>query len=106
MSAAQEVQAQEVQEDGPLGVVELRDVSKSYPGGVVALRSVDLTIGYGELLGIVGPSGSGKSTLLHIIGALHRPSAGTVRIDSEPGTGTRVSVCLPRVPSSSDGAAR
>jgi putative ABC transport system ATP-binding protein len=62
-------------------VVELDRVSKAYPGGVTALRDVSLTIGYGELVGIVGPSGSGKSTMLHLIGTLDRPSAGTVRID-------------------------
>jgi putative ABC transport system ATP-binding protein len=65
--------------EGP--VVRLAGVSKSYPGGVTALDGVDLTIGYGELIGIVGPSGSGKSTLLHIIGTLDLPSTGTVRID-------------------------
>jgi putative ABC transport system ATP-binding protein len=62
-------------------VAELRGVSKTYPGGVTALRDVDLDIGHGELLGIVGPSGSGKSTLLHILGTLDRPTSGTVRID-------------------------
>ncbi|MEJ3749640.1 ABC transporter ATP-binding protein [Actinomycetes bacterium KLBMP 9797] len=62
-------------------VVELAGVSKSYPGGVTALRDVDLRIGYGELVAVVGPSGSGKSTMLHLVGTLDRPSAGTVRID-------------------------
>jgi putative ABC transport system ATP-binding protein len=62
-------------------VVELDRVSKSYPGGVTALRDVSLTIGYGELVAIVGPSGSGKSTMLHLIGTLDRPSTGGVRID-------------------------
>jgi putative ABC transport system ATP-binding protein len=64
-----------------MSVVELNGVSKVYAGGVVALREVTLSIGYGELVGIVGPSGSGKSTMLHLIGTLDRPSAGTVRID-------------------------
>jgi putative ABC transport system ATP-binding protein len=59
-------------------VVELEGVTKAYPGGVTALRGVTLSIGYGELVGVVGPSGSGKSTLLHLIGTLDRPSAGTV----------------------------
>ena len=69
--------------DGAAGhpVIELADVSKSYPGGVAALRSVDMVVGYGELLAIVGPSGSGKSTMLNLIGTLDRPSSGTVRID-------------------------
>ncbi len=62
-------------------VVELADVSRTYPGGVAALRAVSLTIGRGELVGIVGPSGSGKSTMLHLIGTLDRPSSGTVRIE-------------------------
>jgi putative ABC transport system ATP-binding protein len=62
-------------------LVELDHVTKAYPGGVTALRDVTLTIGYGELVAIVGPSGSGKSTMLHLIGTLDRPSAGGVRID-------------------------
>ncbi|RSM52254.1 ABC transporter ATP-binding protein [Amycolatopsis sp. WAC 01376] len=62
-------------------VVELDGVGKSYDGGVAALRDVSLSVGYGELVAIVGPSGSGKSTMLHLIGTLDRPSAGTVRID-------------------------
>lgn len=63
------------------GVIELEQVTKEYPGGVTAVREVTLSIGYGELVGIVGPSGSGKSTMLHLIGTLDRPSAGTVQID-------------------------
>jgi len=62
-------------------IVTLRGVGREYPGGVVALRDVDLDIGHGELVAIVGPSGSGKSTLLHIIGTLARPSAGSVTVD-------------------------
>ncbi|SCL60041.1 putative ABC transport system ATP-binding protein [Micromonospora citrea] len=62
-------------------VIELAGVSRTYPGGVAALRGVDLRIGYGELVAVVGPSGSGKSTMLHLIGTLDRPSSGSVRID-------------------------
>lgn len=61
-------------------VVELAGATKTYPGGVHALQGVDLTIGRGELLAIVGPSGSGKSTLLHIIGTLDPATTGSVRI--------------------------
>jgi putative ABC transport system ATP-binding protein len=62
--------------------IEVDDVTKRYPGepGVQALDGVDLTIGPGELVGIVGPSGSGKTTLLQLIGTLDRPTGGRVRI--------------------------
>jgi putative ABC transport system ATP-binding protein len=63
-------------------VVEVDDVTKSYPGEppVEALRGVNLTIGRGEMVGIVGPSGSGKTTLLQLMGTLDRPTSGRVRL--------------------------
>ena len=61
-------------------IVELDGVAKLYPGGVAALDGVSLSIAAGEMVAIVGPSGSGKSTMLHMIGALDRPSSGSVRI--------------------------
>jgi putative ABC transport system ATP-binding protein len=64
-----------------MSLVRLERVSKVYPGGVTALRDADLTIERGDMVGVVGPSGSGKSTMLHLIGALDRPSSGTVHID-------------------------
>ena len=62
--------------------IELHDVHKRYGtiSPVDALRNVSLTIDEGELVSIIGPSGSGKTTLLHVMGALLRPTSGTVRI--------------------------
>ncbi|PZF80984.1 ABC transporter ATP-binding protein [Jiangella anatolica] len=51
------------------------------PPRVEAVRDVDLSIGEGEYLSIIGPSGSGKSTLLHLLGLLDRPSHGTYLLD-------------------------
>ena len=47
---------------------------------VAALSGVDLTVGAGEVVGLLGPSGAGKSTLLTLFGGLLRPSAGRIRI--------------------------
>ena len=66
--------------------IELHEVHKRY-GTVTtvhALQNVSLTIDAGELVSIVGPSGSGKTTLLHVMGALLRPTSGTVRIAGTP----------------------
>lgn len=59
--------------------VELRGISKRY-GTHQALVDLDLTIGAGEVVAIIGPSGSGKSTLLRCINLLVRPDAGEVII--------------------------
>ncbi len=69
-----------------MSVVELRGLAKAYGSEgarVDALAGVDLAIGEGEFVAVMGPSGSGKSTLLHLAGGLDTPSAGEVRIGGE-----------------------
>lgn len=65
-------------------LVETRALSRSYPGGVHALRGVDLAIGAGEFVTLVGRSGSGKSTLLNIVGGLDAPTGGSVLVNGSP----------------------
>jgi putative ABC transport system ATP-binding protein len=65
-------------------LIELAGVSKVYRMGKVdqhALRGVDLQVGSGEIVALVGPSGSGKSTVLNMITGIDRPTAGTVTFD-------------------------
>jgi putative ABC transport system ATP-binding protein len=66
-------------------MISLAAVSKIYDGNrqVVALDRVDLEIGRGEMVSIVGPSGSGKSTMLNLIGGLDQPTSGEIRNDGE-----------------------
>ena len=61
-------------------VVRLDGVRKVYRSGDIefeALRGVEMSIGHGEYVAVVGPSGSGKSTLMNILGCLDVPSSGT-----------------------------
>ncbi|MEM2095660.1 MAG: ABC transporter ATP-binding protein [Candidatus Caldarchaeum sp.] len=62
-------------------VKNLRKVYRSNGLETVALNGVDLKIKRGEMIAIVGPSGSGKSTLLNMLGALDKPTEGSVIID-------------------------
>ncbi|MBB1088487.1 ABC transporter ATP-binding protein [Lysobacter sp. SG-8] len=66
-------------------VIRTEGLGKVYSAGtpaeVVALRDVDMAIGRGELVSIMGPSGSGKSTLMNLIGCLDTPSSGVYLCD-------------------------
>jgi simple sugar transport system ATP-binding protein len=64
-------------------VLELRAIAKAF-GAIQALTGVDLALGRGEVLGLMGDNGAGKSTLVKIIAGSFAPSAGEMRIDGEP----------------------
>ena len=71
-------------------VVEVRGLRRSFGQGaaaVEAVRGVDLDLAGGEIVLIMGPSGSGKTTLLSMLGALLRPSEGTIRLGGVEVTG-------------------
>jgi len=66
-----------------MGIIEATGLRKTFGGEVTveALKDVDLIIGEGEFVGIMGPSGSGKSTLLHMLALLDDPTAGKIMVD-------------------------
>ena len=67
-----------------MDILTCEGVRKMYGSGnnqVTALDGIDLTVGKGEFVAVIGASGSGKSTLLHILGSVDKPTSGKVTID-------------------------
>jgi ABC-type lipoprotein export system ATPase subunit len=67
-------------------MVDLRDVYKSYKtsaGDYPVLKGIDLQIGRGEFVSVIGKSGSGKSTLLNMITGIDRPSSGEIKVNGK-----------------------
>jgi branched-chain amino acid transport system permease protein len=68
----------------PVLVVE--DVHRAF-GGILALRGARLTVGRGEIVGLVGPNGSGKTTLINVVSGHYRADRGRIALDGAPITG-------------------
>jgi len=69
-----------------MSILEFNNVKKEYRLGettVRALRGVDLTVGKGEFIAVLGASGSGKTTLLNLAGAIDEPTEGEVRVNGQ-----------------------
>lgn len=80
------VQQDKVQDDV---LIRLQDLTKSY-GEKRALHRVNLQVGRGKIVGLLGPNGSGKTTLIKLLNGLLRPTEGTLLIDGQmPGVHTK-----------------
>jgi putative ABC transport system ATP-binding protein len=78
---------------GVRSTLEVRGLTKTYghgPTEVAAVRGVDLDVPAAEVLLVMGPSGSGKTTLLLMLGALLRPTAGSITVTRRDGTSVDV----------------
>src|SRR5262245_29374266 len=64
-------------------LIEMRGISKSF-GGVRANADVDLTLGRGEILGLLGENGAGKTTLMNILFGVYQADHGTIAIEGNP----------------------
>jgi phosphonate transport system ATP-binding protein len=62
-------------------MLEIQGLRVVYPNGFEALRSVDLAVGPGEIVALIGRSGAGKSTLLRCVNGLQPITAGSIRLD-------------------------
>ncbi len=65
-------------------MISIEGLHKRFPSGLEVLRGIDLTIGDGEVVSLIGRSGSGKTTLLRCINFLEEYDSGEIRLDGTP----------------------
>ena len=63
-------------------MLEIRGLTKHF-GGIRAVDGVDLLLGEGELVGLIGPNGSGKTTVFNLVTGIYRPDAGSIALEGE-----------------------
>src|SRR4029453_4967631 len=73
----------EMSDAGSEPLLRMEGIDKSFPG-VHALRGLDLTLGRGEVLALLGENGAGKSTLIKVLGGVYPPDRGTIHLDGKP----------------------
>lgn len=63
-------------------MIEIKNITKNF-GDLQVLKGVNLHIGKGEVISIVGPSGAGKTTLLQLVGTLDKPTSGSIEFNGK-----------------------
>jgi len=63
-------------------MLEIRGLTKHF-GGIRAVNGVDLLLGEGDLVGLIGPNGSGKTTVFNLVTGIYRPDAGSIALEGE-----------------------
>lgn len=72
-----------------LNLIELTDLEKRY-GKKEALTGINLTIGRGKIIGLLGPNGSGKTTLIKLLNGLLQPTSGEIKVNGKaPGVDSK-----------------
>ena len=66
-----------------MSLLTTKRLSKRF-GGIVAVSEVDVSVGAGEICGLIGPNGSGKTTLVNVITGIYKPTAGEVAFQGQP----------------------